>query len=220
MNALDRFEAFMGELMDRRVVQLMGARLQPVELAQAVGRCLEDDQSDGRAPHDVTVLASPDDVADLHILDPQLERKLTEYAIEHARERSLNFDGTPAVRLVADPTVAPGRVRAVSGPGSAPAAAGTTPAAGLVLHVAGSSPIAVDDTPFHIGRQAESGLHLPDARVSRQHAVIEAEMLGGYSVRDLNSHNGTFLNGQRVSRADLHDGDVLTIGPFELTIRL
>lgn len=52
--------------------------------------------------------------------------------------------------------------------------------------------------------------------MSRKHAVFErgAE---GFSVRDLNSLNGTYLNMEQVESAMLHDGDEVRIGKYQLT---
>jgi predicted component of type VI protein secretion system len=58
-----------------------------------------------------------------------------------------------------------------------------------------------------------------DTQVSRVHAVIE-ELGGSWSVRDVNSRNGTFLNGTRVSgEARLSAGDELRIGRTRIVLR-
>jgi pSer/pThr/pTyr-binding forkhead associated (FHA) protein len=38
-------------------------------------------------------------------------------------------------------------------------------------------------------------------------------------VRDLGSNNGTFVNGRRVTQAELHDGDVIQVGFIDLRFR-
>ncbi|HEU5369087.1 MAG TPA: FHA domain-containing protein [Ktedonobacterales bacterium] len=69
-----------------------------------------------------------------------------------------------------------------------------------------------------IGRVAESDLCLKDdLRVSRQHAVIHRAPTA-YILTDLNSANGTFLNGALLTEpAVLHPGDVIRVGHTELT---
>jgi DNA-binding CsgD family transcriptional regulator len=58
-----------------------------------------------------------------------------------------------------------------------------------------------------------------DSQVSRVHAVIE-ELGGSWSVRDVNSRNGTFVNGTRVSgEARLSAGDELRIGRTRIVLR-
>ncbi len=70
--------------------------------------------------------------------------------------------------------------------------------------------------PFSIGRVASADLQIDDARVSREHAVILREGTT-FRVRDLNSTNGTVLNGQPVQDAPLSDGDILVIADAEFT---
>jgi two-component system, cell cycle response regulator len=67
-------------------------------------------------------------------------------------------------------------------------------------------------TLIHAGRLAKSELHLPFEGVSRQHARIIWKD-GGYWVEDEGSANGTFVQGTRVQRHRLNDGDVLQLGP-------
>jgi len=70
--------------------------------------------------------------------------------------------------------------------------------------------------PFSIGRVASADLQIDDARVSREHAVVLREGTT-FRIRDLNSTNGTVLNGQRVQDAPLTDGDIVVIADVEFT---
>jgi pSer/pThr/pTyr-binding forkhead associated (FHA) protein len=62
-----------------------------------------------------------------------------------------------------------------------------------------------------VGRGAESDLRLPVGTISRRHAEIE-RIAGGWLVRDLNSENGTWVNGERVWEQVLVDGDRVQFG--------
>lgn len=66
-----------------------------------------------------------------------------------------------------------------------------------------------------IGRLRSCDICLPDQNVSRQHATLERDGEQWY-LADLGSTNGTYLNGERVERQPLHDGDVIDIGATEL----
>lgn len=66
-------------------------------------------------------------------------------------------------------------------------------------------------TDLTIGRQPGSGLLLTDEQASAQHAVIRF-LEGGFVIADLNSTNGLWVNGQRVDRLRLQDGDQIAIG--------
>jgi hypothetical protein len=67
-------------------------------------------------------------------------------------------------------------------------------------------------TITHIGRGLNADLRFEDHRVSRSHAIIVRH--GRFArLLDDRSSNGTFLNGRRVLATNLHDGDVIQIGP-------
>ena len=68
-----------------------------------------------------------------------------------------------------------------------------------------------------VGSAAEAEVALPAREVSRRHAVLHVDGRG-VSVEDLDSKNGTFVNGVRVRRAALKDGDWLQLGPVILTV--
>ena len=69
-----------------------------------------------------------------------------------------------------------------------------------------------------IGRSRECDVQLQDANVSRRHAEIRQEG-ATFWVVDLDSTNGIEVNGRRLKRAKLEDGDKLVMGSTELTFR-
>lgn len=62
-----------------------------------------------------------------------------------------------------------------------------------------------------IGRDEENDIVFPHPTVSRFHAKIIREG-ENYFIEDLNSANGTFVNGIKVQRELLHDNDILQFG--------
>jgi pSer/pThr/pTyr-binding forkhead associated (FHA) protein/subtilisin family serine protease len=66
-----------------------------------------------------------------------------------------------------------------------------------------------------IGRSAENDVCLPETTVSRRHARIEWQD-GAFVLLDLDSANGSFVNGQRVERQVLQDDDQIQIGHSHL----
>ena len=73
----------------------------------------------------------------------------------------------------------------------------------------------IDQNEVAIGRSTDSPVFLDDVTVSRKHAVIEARE-GVFTLRDLGSLNGTYLNNQTVSESQLATGDEIQIGKFHL----
>lgn len=67
---------------------------------------------------------------------------------------------------------------------------------------------------LRIGRADDNDIVLADLSVSRHHAELRNADGGRYEVLDLDSHNGTFLNGARVTaRAPVTEQDIIGIGP-------
>jgi ABC transport system ATP-binding/permease protein len=52
-----------------------------------------------------------------------------------------------------------------------------------------------------------------DLSVSRYHAELRRSSRGGFEIADLGSHNGTFVNGQRITSAPVTEADSIGIGP-------
>ena len=73
----------------------------------------------------------------------------------------------------------------------------------------------LDKETVTAGRHPESDIFLDDITVSRRHAEIRRGA-NGFTVHDVGSLNGTYLNRERVDSAPLHNGDELQIGTFKL----
>jgi len=68
-----------------------------------------------------------------------------------------------------------------------------------------------------LGRGSDTDIRIEDPGASRNHCEI---VLGQpVLVRDLNSTNGTFVNGQRISQAEVADGSTIMIGTTHLVFR-
>ena len=64
---------------------------------------------------------------------------------------------------------------------------------------------------LRIGRAPDNQVVVPDLGVSRYHAELR-KTATGYEIADLGSHNGTYVNGQRVGTAPVTEADVIGIG--------
>ena len=71
-----------------------------------------------------------------------------------------------------------------------------------------------------IGRATGADFIIDAALVSRVHCRLTASKEDGLVVEDLDSTNGTLVNGEAVERAVLKTGDKLTVGRLELLVQL
>jgi hypothetical protein len=94
---------------------------------------------------------------------------------------------------------------------------GRVPVEVLGLHLPGG-----DGQAVRIGRSLSSDLRLADETVSRMHAVLAHTGPGAWTLTDLASMNGTFLNGARVAgTVEVRHGDLVRFGtvPYRLQAR-
>ncbi|MEY3890426.1 MAG: FHA domain-containing protein [Actinobacteria bacterium] len=75
----------------------------------------------------------------------------------------------------------------------------------------------LDSSETKIGRDLNNEICLDDITVSRSHALISRTQ-EGYSVKDLGSLNGTYLNAISVRDSKILNGDEIQIGKYHLTL--
>jgi hypothetical protein len=112
-----------------------------------------------------------------------------------------------ATRIVTPPPPA----GAAAGPESGAFATIAVPPGALVEERSGAAPVTHRlGMLTTIGRTPDNQIVIPSREVSRKHAEI---LLGqsGYTLRDLGSPNGTFVNGKKVTEHPLKDGDRITL---------
>lgn len=78
----------------------------------------------------------------------------------------------------------------------------------------------IEDKEIFIGRDAEKcQIILNDSEVSSVHAVIRKNLISCV-IEDLNSSNGTILNGERINKEELKNGDEFLIGSTSFTVEI
>jgi hypothetical protein len=99
------------------------------------------------------------------------------------------------------------------------AAQPAAPRATIALRVPGQpiQRLPVEGGSLRIGRAADNDVVVPDGRVSRHHAQISTR-LGTLIYTDLDSSNGSYLQGSRVREIALGPHDVIQLGGSSLTI--
>jgi ABC-type multidrug transport system ATPase subunit/pSer/pThr/pTyr-binding forkhead associated (FHA) protein len=133
--------------------------------------------------------------------------------------------GAGSTQLADSPVPAP-----PAGPPAAPAPPVRPPASpfpaaqgadALTGYGSGRRPSAVMSLPtaaLRIGRAADNDVVVSDLSVSRYHAELRKSPRGGYEIVDLASHNGTFLNGQRIGSAPVTEMDIVGVGPASFRV--
>jgi ABC transport system ATP-binding/permease protein len=161
---------------------------------------------------------------------------------DRQRIRQLAITGTCAVRFghpddgplltctlagarPSEPDPGPVRMRPATAawqPGGPPALVTPAPASAPVVPASPQrsgmdrSPSAVMSLPtqrLRIGRAGDNDVVVSDLSVSRYHAELRRTSRGGFEIVDLDSHNGTYLNGQRVTIAPVTETDLIGVGP-------
>jgi len=241
MRPLSAVERFFERLFERPSARLFRARLHPVQVLRGVERAMEHGRrvEAGRTlvPDRFTVRLHPRDLAGLAPTDG-LPIELASGALAFARRHGYVLVARPRVAVVADPTGHAGEARVearFSDPSSGPdlgeleASANQTrvfvaPAtrgarATLAIREPNRPPrrLVADGGSLSIGRAETNGLVLADPRASRHHARLVARD-GLLILTDLESTNGTRVNGQAVTELAIGEGDELLIGDSVIVV--
>ncbi|MGV9611718.1 FHA domain-containing protein [Nocardia xishanensis] len=72
--------------------------------------------------------------------------------------------------------------------------------------------VRITSDTMRIGRAADNDIVVPDLMVSRHHAELHVIGEGKYRIVDLDSHNGTYVNGHRAEITDLTESDLIGLG--------
>ncbi len=87
----------------------------------------------------------------------------------------------------------------------------------IVLKGAGiGSRYLINSDSTKIGRELNNDISLDDITVSRSHAIISKNK--NFTIKDLGSLNGTYINAIAIREQVLSDGDEIQIGKFHLTL--
>src|SRR2546423_611929 len=100
---LGRFERMMEQAVEGSVRRVLPTRVQPVQLAKAAARAMEEARVVGlrgpEVPNAYTLRMSPEDLARFGEYSARLADELSGYLLEYAHERGLRPVGTPRVEL-------------------------------------------------------------------------------------------------------------------------
>ncbi len=202
-------------LVDGLAARLFRGRIHPVELGALLVReadlAIWETPGGWGVPNAYEVVMGGEPV-DGEVLE-EVARELAAFFEEAALERGWRLEGPAQVAVAVDSARRPAEVAVATAvvPGVQPVWAQLRP-------VASGSPVPVSVNRAVIGRGKASDVRVPTEDVSRIHAVFWREA-GSAWVGDLESSNGTFVNGERIDGpTSVVDGDVLTLGRTEFVI--
>ena len=206
---LQRFERRLERLVEGAFSKAFRSGLQPVEIGRRVVREMDAGRTIGVrgtvVPNQFTVRLSPEDYERFSGFHDALERELVDAIREHARDEQFHFEGPVGVAIVANEAARRGDLQVL-----ASIVAGERPVpASLVLP--DGRRVLLGDGPSFIGRLPDCVVVLSDPQVSRHHAEIRREERGVRLI-DLDSMNGTLVNGARIHEHLLADGDQIVVG--------
>lgn len=220
MGVLQRFERRIEEMVNRPFARAFKAEVQPVEIASALQRELDDRAAivaRGRTmvPNAFLVLLGEHDHARLEVYREALAEELSSMVREHAEEQRYAFIGPVTVDFQLDAELPTGRFlvqsKAVAG---ATAREGDTVTSGgpdVPWVEIGTTTYALARPTTRIGRGSESDLRIDDPGISRHHAELRRSG-GDVTVVDVGSTNGVVVDGERVQQARLRDGSRVVLG--------
>jgi pSer/pThr/pTyr-binding forkhead associated (FHA) protein len=83
-----------------------------------------------------------------------------------------------------------------------------------------SQQLRVTEDVVKIGRTSSAHVRLADPRANRMHAIIDATASNAVWLIDLGSSGGTFVNGTRITKARLDNGDRIVIGGTTIQVAI
>jgi hypothetical protein len=226
VGVLQRFERRLEGLVEGAFARVFGGVVQPVEVAAALTREAADKKQivgQGRVlvPNAFTVEVGRTDLERFGEWDAQLRKELASMVREHAQEQGWSFVGPVQVGFEQSDELTTGVFRVRSSVVADHLDGPHTQGVGRPRLVIPGNPdrvVPLTRAVTVVGRGADADLRLPDTGVSRAHAELRVD---GDVVRlvDLESTNGTSINGRRVRESDLADGDRVQIGATALVYK-
>jgi hypothetical protein len=208
----ERIEQACAQFIERTFAKSFPSDVEPAQIARKLVATMEAQTrgEDGRAgaPSVYAVYVSPADFERLEEHREYLEEAWTDLLRDLAAKVGIGFvDGEPRVTMSARPSVPLGAIAIEVGDA---ARAGAQFALRMIKGLPVDGVYSITGTT-RVGRGDESEIVLLDPSVSRAHAIVEFDA-GEPVVRDLDSTNGTYVNGRRVRVESLRDGDELRFG--------
>ncbi|MBN2502039.1 MAG: DUF3662 domain-containing protein [Anaerolineales bacterium] len=220
----DQIESQLKRFIEESTARLFAAMSVESQLAERLVNAMRSKTEVGTdgtlwAPSIYMIAVHPDYTVDMRSNHALLET-LAQTLQEVGEQAGVHFRATPLLTVVPDADIVKGefqvdaRMLAQELPETDVIEIDTKTQAELparaFLIVGGSHIFSLQDDTINIGRKPDNQLVIDDPRVSRNHAQLRATK-GQFHIFDLGSSGGTFINGERVTQAVLHPGDVISL---------
>lgn len=227
MGLLERFEDSLDRLVNGAFARAFKAEVQPVEIASALQREIDDraaviDRERTVIPNVFHVELSEHDYKRLAVFREALQTELATHVSQYAAEQRYTLLGSVEVTIGEDDELETGifRVRSearaevrAQGQAGQPA----SPVGGQPRLEVGSTAYPLVRAITRLGRGSDADIRVDDPGVSRNHCEI---VLGAPVIlRDLNSTNGTLVSGARITEIAVEDGTAFQLGQTTLVFR-
>jgi Protein of unknown function (DUF3662)/FHA domain len=220
---LGRLERAFERAVAGSIASIFRLGVQPAEIGRQLERAMLERRltSVGTtlAPNRYQVRLHPEDAATFSDWEGALCREMETWLAEVAFARGLGTIGPIRVQIMEDASVPRRAVRAEARFADMSAGLEKVQQRRLRLLPAHASipTVILASAPVSVGRANDNDVILLDPEISRHHARLEPTG-ADWSVVDLQSTNGTWVNGARVHRACIEPGDELAFGRVRFTV--
>lgn len=239
MDRIAKFEALAEQWVEGTFGRLLGGRLQPMQLAAALARAMEDNQFEAGtgerfAPNVYWLYLNPNDYEVLRESTPALPEDLARSLRALAEREGLRLPGPPIVEIRSEESI-PRRQVSVAAQYVAQDTAPISQTAEIApeavaairhllatpsnvrsyLILEGRRHVPLVKPVVTLGRALDNDIVLDDARVSRHHAQLRLRQ-GRYVLYDTGASGGTTVNDRPASEVMLNAGDVIALAGAQI----
>ena len=208
---LKRIEQKLEKLVEGTFTRAFPSSVKPIELGKRVRRVLEDKKTIGVQgqiiiPNRYVISLSFKDLENIESIQESIQREISSSIRDHANDENYHFQGTLTVEILSNSSLKTGSIEV---DGLFEENKGGFPPGSLIDE--NGERLIITEQKLSIGRDTESTMQVVDVEVSRNHAEIRL-LNTSFVLIDLQSTNGTFVNGQRVQEHTLQNFDQIKIG--------
>lgn len=208
---LKRIEQKLEKLVEGTFTRVFPSSVKPIELGKRIRRVLEDKKTIGVQgqiiiPNRYVISLSLKDLENIESIQESIQREISSSIRDHANDENYHFQGTLTVEIFSNSSLKTGSIEV---DGLFEENKGGFPPGSLIDE--NGKRLIITEQKLSIGRDTKSTMQVVDVEVSRNHAEIRL-LNTSFVLIDLQSTNGTFVNGQRVQEHTLQNFDQIKIG--------